>query len=284
MKPSLLMTSMDGNHLTANAPTNTFGANCDDVKNRCTNGAKQTKCSLTPAKKACTSLVGTMRKEKTTTFLGWSKLGMSGQCHELLTAAGWKLRTLLRARRFYSTKQLVNLYKCHVLSFVEFSTPAIFHATATALKEVGRVQKRFLRELNMTSETALTEHNLAPLHTRTDIAMLGLIHRTVLGLGPPHFREWFFPTQCASHKYNTKWQSNKHNKQLHDYVDGRHSELLRNSALGLVRVYNGLTQETVDAKTVSDFQTLLQEDLKMLVQQGTPCWEYRYSQRKCNRN
>ena len=112
--------------------------------------------------------------------------------------------------------------------------------------------------------------------------MLGLIHQIVLGLGPPHSRDWFFPATDSGHDHDTRLQSGLHTKQLHDYVDGTHSELLRNSALGLVRVYNRLPQETIDAKSVSDFQQKLQDELKLMVGENAPCWEYYYSQRKCN--
>ena len=40
-------------------------------------------------------------------------------------------------------------------------------------------------------DAALHEFNLAPLESRRDMAMLGLIHRTLLGQGPPQFQQWF---------------------------------------------------------------------------------------------
>ena len=38
---------------------------------------------------------------------------------------------------------------------------------------------------------ALQQFMLAPLSSRRDIAMMALIHRTVLGKGPPHFSTFF---------------------------------------------------------------------------------------------
>ena len=69
----------------------------------------------------------------------------------------------------------------------------------TELDLLDRVQKRFLREVGLTEEEALCDYHLAPLKCRRDIAVLGLIHRTVLGLGPAHFRNWFFPVASATH-------------------------------------------------------------------------------------
>ena len=45
-----------------------------------------------------------------------------------------------------------------------------------------------------------------------------------------------------------------HNKQFHDWLGSDHTELLRRSPLGLVRVYDKLPQDEVDANFVSCFQ------------------------------
>ena len=41
----------------------------------------------------------------------------------------------------------------------------------------------------MSDEDALFVFHLAPLSVRRDIAMLGVVHRTVLGWGPVQFRD-----------------------------------------------------------------------------------------------
>ena len=174
----------------------------------------------------------------------------------------------------------MKLYKTHLLPFLEFATPAVYHASTTTLAAVDRVQARFLREVELTAEDALLQYHLAPLCARRDMAMLGVIHRTTLGKGPPHFREWFHQETKPAHGYNTRHQASKHNRQLHDYVDGSHTELLRNSALGLVRVYNRLPQHVVDATTVASFQRLLQKNLTDLAQRQAEGWETHYSPRR----
>ena len=134
--------------------------------------------------------------------------------------------------------------------------------------------------MGKTETEALVTHNLAPLSTRRDMAMLGLIHRTVLKLGPPQFNEWFYPCNGNVHSHNTRWQCGRHDKILHDYVDGDHTMMLQNSVLGLVSVYNGLPQEMVNAKTVSKFQGLLQDRLKTRAVQEMDRWSSMYSPRK----
>ena len=189
-------------------------------------------------------------------------------CQEVAARAGWKLKTLLQTRRFYSTRELVGLYKCHVLPVLEFCTPAVFHASTTVLELLDKVQRRFLREVDLTERDALLEHNLAPLNARRDMAALGLIHRTVLGQGPPHFAMWFYLSDKVP-AYNTRHQARKHSKQLCSYLQGRHSELLKRSFLGQVDVYNKLQQQVVDANSVKLFQRRLQQHLKSLAKRCT---------------
>ena len=76
---------------------------------------------------------------------------------------------------------MINLSEAKVLSYAECTTAAVYHANVSALETVDRVQRRFLVDIGVDETSALLEFNLAPLGLRRDIAMLGLIHRTVLG-------------------------------------------------------------------------------------------------------
>ena len=116
---------------------------------------------------------------------------MASAVNEVVTAAGWKLRTLIKTKRYYSDAELVTLYKAHLLSFIEYRTPAVYHATRDILDRLDRIQTKFLQDAGVNDVTALMEFNLAPLAASRDMAMLGLIHRTVLGEGSEHFREHF---------------------------------------------------------------------------------------------
>ena len=111
-------------------------------------------------------------------------LRMSTAVHECVIESSWRLRTLLRTRRFFSHRELLLHFKSHVLSYLEYRTPAIFHATSTVLSPMDRILHNLLHELDIPLDTALFESNLSPLETRRDIAMLGVIHRAVLRSGP----------------------------------------------------------------------------------------------------
>ena len=114
-----------------------------------------------------------------------ARLTMKTCVDELVHDASWKVTSVLRGRTYQTRVELIAVYKAKVLSYIESRTPALYHAADTVLARLDAVQRRFLRELGITEAQALLDHNLAPLETRRDIAMLGVIHRAALKLGPP---------------------------------------------------------------------------------------------------
>ena len=204
-----------------------------------------------------------------------TQLRMEQHLEGLTNRCRWKLKTLLRARRYFSEEQMVQQYKTHILPYLEFSTPAVYHATATALSKMDKLQTTFLKELGLSPLDALKKYGLAPLNTRRDIALLGVVHRTVLGQGPSQFAHWFFQVPAERHVYSTRRQESrlKHGRQLHDYLDENQTALLRRSPLGLPRVYNGLPPATVACNTVKRFQTALQKQVLKEALTGNEEWE-----------
>ena len=84
-----------------------------------------------------------------------AKLLMHEACHSCACQAGWRLRTLLRTRRFHSLPEMLLLFRSHVMSFVEFRTPAIAHAASSVLAPIDNVGTRFLEAMNLTPEGTL---------------------------------------------------------------------------------------------------------------------------------
>ena len=127
------------------------------------------------------------------------RLQMAAAVSELVVEARWKLRSLLRATRFFSTAEQVLHYKSRVLSYLEYRTPAVYHACKTVLHRLDAVQRSFIREIGISAEDALLHFNLAPLEARRDIAMLGVIHRAVLKQGPAQLHK-FSACKFPSHQ------------------------------------------------------------------------------------
>ena len=156
------------------------------------------------------------------------------------------------------------LYKAHLLSYLEYRTPAIYHAKREALQKLDRVQSKLLSDIGVDEVTALIEFNLAPLSARRDMAMLGVIHRTALGKGPRHFKQLF------ALDYDGR------------IVDPRRKfkgELIKRSALGLVAIYNMLPVSCKTMGSVKDFQRSLQDIMKERASQGCLDWEKKFCPR-----
>ena len=174
----------------------------------------------------------------------------------------------MKTRRYYNDAELVGLYKAHLLSYIEYRTPAVYHALRKDLDKLDNIQTGFLRNIGVDEVEALIHFNLAPLCMRRDIAMLGVLHRAAIGEGPPQLKE-VFRRRPGSY-------------MLLDPFDNatRHS-LIKRSALGLIPVYNRLRSGAQSIRTVQDFQKYLQERAKKLIVQGeTDRWMQMYSPRR----
>ena len=224
--------------------------------------------SFDPAKESFHLLHRTLHQGDNFRVLGVHfdpQLRMDHAARVVSTEAGWRLQKLLRARRFYSTRELVHLYKAQVLSYLESSTPGLYHAAHSVLDKVDRVQRRLLRAVGCTELQGLLDHRLAPLPSRRDIAMMGVLHRIVLGEAPPQLVALFPVLGAVSEPAGLQrlrgWRP-RHTRQLATPATYNSTELLRRSLFGLVECYNWLPQKAVDCKTVKAFQRTLQNGLE----------------------
>ena len=179
-------------------------------------------------------------------------------------------RVLLhRVRRYYQFWEMVNLWKSDVLSYIEYRTPAVYHSSATILLKMDKLQKSYLADLGLSELDSLVHFRLAPLSARRDMAMLGVIHRSVLGLGPPQFHEFVRPPWRWVRRQTLR---QRHRFHLEDVMDSRHLLTYRNSFFGLLRVYNLLAPEVVECNSVSTFQGRCQELLVARAVAGCGDW------------
>jgi hypothetical protein len=195
------------------------------------------------------------------------RLTMSDAIAEVVMEANWKMQTILRTRRFYSDAELRGLFKAHLLSYLEYRTAAVYHARRDVLERLDRVQNRFLRDCGVDEKTALFSFNLAPLAVRRDIAMLGLIHRTVLGAGSQDFKRHFRPAAPGEGA-----PTRRHRNDLKDLPSSERTSAVKRSALGLIAVYNLLPARAAETRTVPEFQKTLQEIVKQRCQDGCADW------------
>ena len=78
---------------------------------------------------------------------------------------------------------MIQVYNAKVLCYAEYRTAAIHHACDTAIAPLNKLQDSFLTELQLSSEEALLQFNLAPLESRRDIAMVWIIIVALLATG-----------------------------------------------------------------------------------------------------
>ena len=182
------------------------------------------------------------------------KLLMHQAVRQCATEVGWRLVALLRTQRFQSLSELVVLYKSHILPFLEYRTAAIAHAATSVLNELDVTMDRFLHSVSLTDIEALMHFRLAPLSVRRDIAILGILHRSAIGEGPPALQQFF----TMDVRVPPPRAPRRHCRHMMDPCGLRWPDYAFHSALGAVRVYNILPDYIVSARSVKAFQSRLQ--------------------------
>jgi hypothetical protein len=163
-----------------------------------------------------------------------------------------KFKSLLRTRIFYSEGDIILQYKFHMLTILETHTGAIYHATTSALKNLDKLQIHFLEQLGLNEKQAFLQHNLLPLELRRDIAILGFLHKSNLGLNHPGVNEFFkaggMPT--IIHPAGSSY-ARRHDKPLFSHLDNVNSlnVLYRRSIPNMVHKVSSIDPMSVHSKT-----------------------------------
>ena len=140
----------------------------------------------------------------------------------------------------------------------------------TLLAKLDNLQLRFLSHLQISEECAFLSHNLLPLAVRRNISMLGLLHKIQLGQARKDW-ELLFPFATHGHFYSTRHARRRHTRQFCE-TSGKTNAYNR-SLFAMVRIYNILPQDYVDATSVSDFQSLLTSEVRKRCGGGLVGWE-----------
>ena len=204
------------------------------------------------------------------------KLAMLEELQRIRKKASPKLNAILAARRFYDIPGLMQQYKSHVLCLLEASTAAVYHAAPTHLDSIDSIQRRFLKELELTEADAFLRFNLAPLQMRRDIGVLGLLHKVQLGEAHPDF-DSIFPKLVDAQPANTRRSLKRHGRQLHEQYGA--TDYFNRSVFAAVRVYNILPSYVANASAVTDFQSMLTKDAKHACRTGARNWQNLYNKR-----
>ena len=204
---------------------------------------------------------------------------MTKAIQDCVFEVGWKKKALLRTQRFHCDMELINLWKSHILSYIEYRTAAWYHACETSLAPLDRCLTSFLHSIGVDTISALMKFNLAPLTARRDMAMLAIIHRTVLQQGPEAFSA-FIRVRDPTSLRRSERHRRRTSRVLVEYRNtGSKLETMRRSLLGLISVYNLLPEEIVRSNSVKMFQSSLQSLMKRVVSSHGEQWLRMYSPR-----
>ena len=204
-------------------------------------------------------------------------LRMHSCIEQLLSKIRPKSTALLRTRAYYSVPELVNQYKTHIWGLVECNCGAYFHAANSLLAKIAQVQTSFLSKLEVTEQQAFLEFNFAPTSLRRDIAILGLLHKRVIGQSHPAF-ERLLP--FYSDRFDTP-RGFGHSKPLYGHwIEATyHPSLFGKSIFMMVDVYNNLPQNVVDSLNASAFQSLFTQRARERCQANDPLWPWSFNAR-----
>ena len=198
------------------------------------------------------------------------KLVMDQAIDKILSQVRPKRQSILRTKPHYCVTDLINQFKSHVWSLMEYHSGAIFHASDSLLERLDSAQRGFLQEIDVSPELAFLEHNVAPPKLRRNIGMLGFLHKRVLGKSHPAIQR-LFPFHADVFG---SLRPGEHDKQLYDHIleVQQQQSLHRRSVFGMVQIYNRLPQHVVNHTTISLFQRHLTLEARKLCEDGNPTW------------
>ena len=212
------------------------------------------------------------------------KLTMDICIWKLYVRAKGKSRALLRMRYFYGKSDLLLLFKAHVRSQIEWCNPAIFHAAPSLLSPLDTIQTSFLAHIGISEKDAFLRFGLAPLQTRRDIGMLGMLWKVAHRKCHPAFLELLPPEENSnSPNIVTRSVARRHGRRLRNFCDGTQLCQFERSIFGMVRVWNFLPADIVELQTVKAFQKKLTRVAKIACSGSAPNWPLIYSTRSSPR-
>ena len=167
--------------------------------------------------------------------------------------------------------------RAHIWGLVEGNCGAYFHAATSLLNKISLVQRGFSSKLAVREKEAFLSFNFAPTQLRRDIAILGLLHKRVLGQCHPAF-ERLLP--YWSERFETP-RSIGHDKPLYGHwADAAHHRSLHDQSIfSMIDTYNNLPQNVVDLPSVSFFQKALTDQARERCRADDPLWSFSFSSR-----
>ena len=132
------------------------------------------------------------------------KLSMRPCLDQLLKTLRPKVRALVKIKHMYDVSRMLDQFKAHIWSKMEYYNGAILLAGEVQLRKLDKMQRGFLYELGLDDKIAFVNYNLAPPSIRRAIGMLGFLHKRVLGECHPAVKEFFPMRLSTEYRYHSR--------------------------------------------------------------------------------
>ena len=185
------------------------------------------------------------------------RLSMESCLSGLLKTLRAKVFALTRIKHIYDIRGMLNQFKAHIWSKMEYYNGAILIAGEVRLRKLDKMQRGYLYALGLTDKAAFVLHNFAPPSLRRAIGILGFLHKINLGTCHPALRSLFPPSSDPNSVF--------HSMQLESFFGTVRCNraLYSNSIYMYILIYNRLPQAIVDMESVSSFQGKLTQLAKL---------------------
>lgn len=186
-------------------------------------------------------------------------LSMDKCIGEKIRRAKWRIKTILRARSFCHTKDLIRMYKAFVLPIIEYATPVIYHALDSQLQKLDKVQNAFLSDIGISRNDAFVNFKLAPTAIRREVAIQGLLYKIVNGLSCNALKDLVTVDLNNATRRSTRMSGQLHDKQLSLMCSSSDLDIYRRSVCYRgVKIWNSLPRMIVNQRKLKLFQKQLQ--------------------------
>ena len=132
-----------------------------------------------------------------------NKMAMSIAAHKCATSAGLKTRALLWAQRYYSTKDMLLLYKSHVLSLIEYRTPGLRFASTCYLNSIDNLQVGFFAPDRNVGGRCIHTLQLGPTFRATGYRNFGMHPQSVAETRPTWIVEVLSQMSQSTHVHRS---------------------------------------------------------------------------------
>jgi len=248
---------------------NVIVSDLENVQQRAHDWGRRHRVTFDPSKESFHIIHPLFDDESSFKLLGTlldSALSMKPLVDALLVKIRPKVRAIVRMKHMFSLRELLDQFKMQAWSHLEYHNGALILAKSVDKERIDKMQRNFLHQLECSECEAFVEHNFAPPSLRRAIAILGFLHKRVLGI--------CHPALIKALPYDPDMSFRYHGKTLAANFDQvrAYPALYRNSLWDYIHIYNRFPPGLIEVKIVKTFQSKLMQIAKTRASLNDPDW------------